>query len=61
MGEEKKGWIVKIRGRDLRGFKRGCRCMVGSLRMKEGLGLSLGFEFVIFVEKGNSKEIYITR
>jgi hypothetical protein len=61
LGEEKKEWTAKIRGRDLRGPKRGCRCIVGSLRMKEGPGPSLGPEFATFVEKGNSKEIYIKR
>lgn len=29
--------------------------------MKEGPGPSLGPEFATFVEKGNSKEIYIKR
>lgn len=60
LGEEKKGWAAKICGRDLRGPKRGYRCTAGSLKV-EGPGPSSGPEFAAFVEKGNSKEIYIKR
>lgn len=35
--------------------------MEGILRVKEGPQQSLGPDFVAFVEKGNSKEIYIKR
>lgn len=58
LGQEQKGWTAKIHGRDLKGPKRVAGVWRGA--WGEG-GTRAKLEFVAFVEKGNSKEIYIKR